>query len=197
MIKVGLTGNIGTGKTVVVGIFRVLGIPVYNADEEAKRFLFQKDVIRALTAQFGTSVLSENKIDRKKLASIVFQDEDALRYINSIIHPLVRKDLFDWIEKQKDCPYIIQEAAILFESGFNKEFDKVITVASSAELSINRVMQRDKVNRKEVEKRMANQWDQERKIALSDFVIYNDEESSGSSTGFKHTPNTYKIKKAI
>ncbi len=175
MIKVGLTGNIGTGKTVVAGIFEALGIPVFHADEEARKFFGDKEVITILTDRFGKQISVNNKIDRKKLASIVFQDKKALDFLNSIIHPLVRKELFAWLDRQGQHAYIMHEAAILFESGFYKEFDKVITIVSPVELTIKRVMARDNSGREAVEKRILNQWDQDKKIALSDFIIQNDE----------------------
>jgi len=175
MIKVGLTGNIGTGKSTVARIFEILGIPVYHADEEAKKFLEDQHVIQNLKSEFGKSIIIDQKVDRIALAKIVFNDQNALDFLNNLIHPLVRNDLYEWLEKQSHQTYIIQEAAILFESGFYKEFDKVITIIAPEELSISRVMKRDNVTSDQIKSRIRNQWSQERKMELSDFIINNDE----------------------
>ncbi len=175
MIKVGLTGNIGSGKTTVTRIFETLGVPVYQADKEARKFLEKEPVINHLVERFGHDILDEKSIDRKKLAAIVFSDRDKLNFLNDTIHPLVKEDLMHWIDKQKDHPYIVQEAAILFESGFYKDFDKNIMVYSPDSLAIRRVMKRDGVGEEEVRLRMQNQWDSRKKLAMSDYVIMNDE----------------------
>jgi dephospho-CoA kinase len=175
MIKVGLTGNMGAGKTLVAGIFNVLGVPVYQADKEAKKFLDSNEIIKKLTDRFGIDILIDQKPDRKKLASIVFNDQKALFFLNSLIHPLVREDLNKWFDKNRTHSYVIHEAAILFESGFYHDFDKIITVTTPKELSIQRLIERDKTNITEIEKKMQYQWSQERKVELSDFIIVNDE----------------------
>lgn len=176
MIKVGLTGNIGSGKSTVTRIFETLGVPVYHADEEAKKFLSEKKIQLAIKEKFGGTVFSGSTIDRKKLASAVFGDQDAIAFLNSLIHPRVREDLKVWFDHHVQYSYVIQEAAILFESGFYREFDKIITVAAPVELAIQRVMQRDGVGKEEIEKRMHHQWALERKIELSQYVIYNDQD---------------------
>lgn len=175
MIKVGLTGNIGTGKSTVAQIFESMGIPVYHADVEAKKMLEKAIVINEIVSRFGEGILVQDKIDRKKLADVVFNNPQKLEELNSIIHPLVKKDLEEFFQQKKAHPYVIQEAAILFESGFNMDFDKIILVTSSDELANKRVMLRDGVNISEVEQRRSNQWSQEKKIGLSDFIINNDE----------------------
>ncbi|OQX81170.1 MAG: dephospho-CoA kinase [Bacteroidetes bacterium 4484_249] len=174
-IKVGLTGNIGSGKSVVAEIFRILGVPVYHADLEAKKFLDNKNVQLEIKKRFGSAVFDNNLINRKKLAEIVFKNPEALSFLNSLIHPLVRQDLQLWIEKHSGFAYVVYEAAILFESGFYKNFDKIITVTSPLELSIKRVMKRDGIKREDVQIRIKNQWEQDKKIELSDFIINNDE----------------------
>jgi dephospho-CoA kinase len=176
MIKVGLTGNIGSGKSTVTRIFETLGVPVYHADEEAKKFLTKKKIQLAINEKFGDTVFSGSTLDRKKLASIVFSDQNALAFLNSLIHPLVREHLKVWFDHHIQNSYVIQEAAILFESGFYREFDKIITVAAPVELAIQRVMHRDGIGKEEIEKRMHHQWEQERKIEHSNFIIYNDED---------------------
>jgi len=176
MLKVGLTGNIGSGKSTVARIFETLGVPVYHADEEAKKFLKEKKIQIAIKKKFGDSVFSGSTIDRKKLASAVFGDKDAMAFLNSLIHPGVREDLKVWFDHHVQYSYVIQEAAILFESGFYREFDKIITVAAPVELAIQRVMHRDGTGKEEIEKRMHHQWALDRKIELSQYVIYNDED---------------------
>ncbi|MCB2222174.1 MAG: dephospho-CoA kinase [Bacteroidetes bacterium] len=175
MIKIALTGNLGSGKSTVAEIFSVLGVPVYHADQEAKKFLFQKEVVDQLVDTFGEDILTTDRtIDRKKLASIVFKNKAALEFLNGIIHPLVRKDLYQWMEENKQHAYVVQEAAILFESGFYRDFDKIIVVACPVEMAIQRVMLRDGVSESDVLSRMKNQWPQEEKIKRADFVIHND-----------------------
>ncbi len=176
MIKIGLTGNIGSGKSTVARVFKVLGVPVYHSDEKAKEFLFTDEVKEKLMTKFGTSIFKGIEIDRKKLANIVFNDKEALDFLNSLIHPLVRKGFGDWCNLNNNVPYVIQEAAIMFESGFYKLFDKTIVVSCPEEIAIERVTKRDRVNELTVKERMKNQWDQEKKKELSDFIIYNDNE---------------------
>jgi dephospho-CoA kinase len=177
MIKVGLTGNIGSGKSTVARIFEILSVPVYHADKEAKKFLSKPEVKQELKNEFGKTIFSGIEIDRKKLAEIVFNNKKSLNFLNSIIHPLVRTDFEDWCSNHSKAAYVIQEAAILFESGFNKFFDKTIVVSCPEEIAVKRVMERDSATEKEVVERMKNQWAQERKIQLADFIIENDNNS--------------------
>ncbi len=190
MIKVGLTGNIGSGKSTVARIFKVLGVPVYHADEESKKFLNEPGIQQVLVHKFGKEILSGSIINRKILAEIVFAQSESLDFLNSILHPLVKNDLALWIKKNLHFPYIIQEAAILFESGFYKEFDKIITVTCPGKLAVKRVMDRDDVTMAEVHKRMQNQWEQDKKVELSDFIIDN-------SNNFLVTPQVLKIHKEL
>jgi dephospho-CoA kinase len=175
MIRVALTGNIGAGKSTVCRIFELLGVPVYHADAEAKKFLADSAIVGILVKQFNDVILTDSKIDRQKLAAVVFRDREALEFLNSVIHPLVREDLRKWIARNANVPYIIQEAAILFESGFDSEFDKIILVVSPHDLVLKRLRDRDGLSEKEIENRLIHQWDQDKKKGLSDFVIYNDE----------------------
>ncbi|MEZ5083225.1 MAG: dephospho-CoA kinase [Bacteroidales bacterium] len=174
MIKIGLTGNIGCGKSVVAKIFETLGVPVYHADLSARKFLDDNDIKNSLRSAFGDDIFDQDLINRNKLASIVFNDKSSLDYLNSLIHPKVKSDLNKWVQSKKEFPYIIQEAAILFESGFNREFDKVILVICPDDLAIQRVMKRDHISEAEVRRRQLNQWPQKQKITLSDYVINND-----------------------
>jgi dephospho-CoA kinase len=175
MIKVGLTGNIGSGKSTVARIFEILGVPVYRADDAGRKFLEEESVVRELESTFGKEILEDaTTIDRKKLANLVFNDPEALETLNGIIHPRVRQDLNSWMETQKAHPYIIQEAAILFESGFNEAFDAIIFIRCPKEVAIQRVTRRDSTTRETVLVRMQNQWPEDKKIPLSDYVITND-----------------------
>lgn len=177
MLKVGITGGIGSGKSTVCKVFELLGIPVYYADDEAKKLLdSEPDVKSKIIQLLGKSLFDEKGvIDRKALATIVFNDKAKLEQLNSIVHPAVARHFEAWLNKNAAAKYIIKEAAILFESGAYKAVDKVITVAAPLELKIARVIQRDKTSRELVEQRIKSQMSDEEKIKHSQFVIYNDE----------------------
>jgi len=176
MKRIGLTGNIGTGKSTVARVFEVLGIPVYYADKHARLILDSGIVIKQVVSLFGEQVLnSRQQIDRKKLAAIVFTDKRKLTSLNDLIHPLVETSFADWCESHADAPYVLHEAAILFESGFDRLFDANILVTAPEQLCVSRVMNRDGLSREMVLDRMQNQWSQEKKIQLSDYSIVNDE----------------------
>ena len=175
MFKIGHTGNIGSCKTVVSGVFETLGIPVYHADEESKKFLDDPVVKNEILKHFGYGVLTNNHdINRRSLASIVFTDENSLRVLNSILHPRVKQDFRNWASLHSDQPYVIQEAAIIFESGFKSEYDYIIHVSCPKETAIVRVIKRDKIDGHSVLRRMQFQLDDAEKSRLSDFVIRND-----------------------
>lgn len=178
MIKVGITGGIGSGKTTVCKVFELLGVPVYYADIEAKQILDSNlEVKNNIINTFGNSVLNdEEKIDKKKLASLVFNNKENLEKLNSIVHPAVREHFENWLKQHSTQKYILKEAAILFESGSYKLVDKVIAVVAPLELKISRTMQRDKVTQSEVELRISNQLNDDEKIKRSQFVIHNDEQ---------------------
>lgn len=178
MIKVGITGGIGSGKTTVCKLFELLGIAVYYSDDEARKILDNDSAVKSeLLKLLGPTILNElEQIDRKKIASIVFSDTTKLAALNAIVHPAVANHFEDWCKKQSS-PYILKEAAILFESGTNKQVDRTIVVTAPVELKLSRVMARDKTSEAEVLKRMANQLPDEEKIKLSDFVIQNNEEN--------------------
>lgn len=174
MLKIGLTGGIGTGKSIVAEVFKLLGIPVYVSDKEAKRLMIESDEIRtSLIDRFGIDVYTENKtLNRKYISGIIFNNPKALQDINAIVHPAVRNDFEYWSEKQQS-PYVIQESAILFDTGLYKNFDKIICVTADEELRIKRVMDRDGVDANAVKERMKSQLAESVKIEKSDFVIYN------------------------
>lgn len=176
MIKVAVTGGIGSGKSVVCKIFEKIGIPVFNADFEAKKLINTSRTIHdKLVSLFGAAIYQSNgDIHRKKMADLIFNDNFALQKVNEIVHPEVRKRFIEWA-KEQNSPYIIQEAAIIFESKQTQSFDKIITVTAPLELKIERVIKRDQVSKEEVYKRIQSQLPDEIKIAKSDFVIMNDE----------------------
>lgn len=175
MIKVGLTGNIGSGKSMVAQIFEILGVPVFHADVEAKKILDYPHTQSELINIFGPSIISDGQVNRKELARIAFNNKKALDELNSIIHPKVRQQLSEWFSEQQHLPMAIEEAAIIFESGVQNSFDKVITVSCPDAIAIQRVMRRDGIDHNEVLSRMANQWSREKKEELADYVIVNDE----------------------
>jgi dephospho-CoA kinase len=178
MVKVGLTGNIGSGKTIIAHIFSMLGVPVFYADLEAKKQLEDEKTRKAIREIFGPVVFaSSGEVLRPVLAEIVFNNPFLLDQLNKIIHPGVRRDYQLWCQQHAGVVYTLYEAAILFESGHYREMDKVICVTAPEQLRIKRVMERDQLTHEEVERRMANQWGEGEKIALSDYVIRNDESS--------------------
>ena len=170
---IGLTGGIGSGKSVVAKIFATIGIPVFNADEEAKRIMQTSPTIKAkLIEQFGTSIYNESGLQKEKLASIVFNDPFQLQLLNAIVHPVTIQAAKDWAAKQTS-PYVIKEAALIFESGAADGLFKVIGVIAPLSLKIQRVMQRDGVSKEQVEARMQHQISDTIKMRLCDYVIEN------------------------
>ena len=170
---IGLTGGIGTGKTLVAEYFKSLGIPVYIADEEARQLTTSDNIIKALSNEFGKEILENGILNREKLAQLVFNNPKKLQKLNSIVHPEVKKHFDNWVEKHKNYPFVVKEAAILFESGSYKYCDTIITVTAPLETRLQRVMKRDKTDRESVLKRIENQWTDEQRIAKSNYVIHN------------------------
>ena len=177
MLKIGITGSIGSGKTTVCTVFEILCIKIYYADTEAKKFLSKESVKKKIKYLFGDSIFDKKgNIDNKILASIVFNNPTSLGELNSMIHPLVKSDFNSWLKNYKKEKYILHEAAIMFESGFYKDFDAIITVSAPKDLRIKRVKQRDNIIEQEILNRMKFQLSDEEKIIKADFVIYNDEQ---------------------
>lgn len=175
MLIIGLTGGIGSGKTTVAKVFGILGIPVYYADEEAKRVMSEDAVVRKkIKALFGDASYNDGGINRRYISSIVFKDEEKLKQLNAIVHPATIADSERW-KLLQTTPYALKEAALIFESGSHKNLDFVIGVSSPVAMRKERVMTRDKISEKEVELRMKSQMDEEEKMRLCDFVIVNDE----------------------
>lgn len=170
---IGLTGGIGSGKSTIAAFYESLGVPVYIADDEAKKILYTPDATAELVAAFGEGILTQGRPDKSRIASMVFNDDEKLQVLNRIIHPKVRQHFKDWVATNSDEPFIIKEAAILFESGSYKDCDEIILVTAPKEIRISRVMERDKVTREQVLERMAVQWDDEKKTDLSDYIIVN------------------------
>ncbi len=175
-LKIGLTGGIGSGKTTVAKIFELLGVPVFYADEASKRLYHSnKELMAVLKKHFGEDVYTNEQLNRSRLAAIVFNDPEKLELLNSLVHPLTIKDAEEWMEKQK-VPYIIKEAALLFEAGSAKGLDFVIGVSATEDLRIKRVMERDGSKKEDIENRIQRQMDENAKMLLCDFVIKNNEE---------------------
>ncbi|WP_299200831.1 dephospho-CoA kinase [Brumimicrobium sp.] len=176
MIKVGITGGIGSGKSIVAKILTVIGFPVFDSDTEAKLLMVNnRNVIQQVKEVFGEEAYIDKQLNRKYLADKIFNNEELKEQLNAIVHPAVRQEFEDWSNRQ-DSSLVFNEAAILFEIGRYKDFDYTILVTAPEELRIQRVIDRDKTTRKEVLKRMENQWKDEEKKALASFVINNDNE---------------------
>ena len=175
MIKLGITGGIGAGKSVVASFLKAIGIPVYIADDESKKLTSTSSLIKEqLIKQFGDELFTGGILNKALLASLIFENKDNLKVVNSIIHPEVMADFEAWSIKHADKKLVAIEAAILFESGFDKTVDLVVTVTAPQEERIERILKRNKTTREEILSRMSNQLPDEEKCKRSDFVIYND-----------------------
>jgi len=172
---VGLTGGIGSGKTTVASMFNDLGIPVYIADEEAKKLMVSSKVIkRKLIGLFGENAYKNNQLNKPFIAEAIFNNKSLLEKMNAIVHPKVANHFKRWMQKQ-NAPYVIKEAAILFENGGYKQCDFMITVTASKELKIKRLLKRDDTTLEKIEAIMNNQWSDEEKVKCSHYVIVNSE----------------------
>ena len=176
MLRIGLTGGIGSGKTTVAKIFELLGVPVYYADDEAKRIMNEDEALKKeIRKNFGEEAYINGELDRTFLASKVFNDKFKLELLNSLVHPVTLRDAADWFNKQT-TPYAIKEAALIFEAGSAKDLDLVIGVSAPVAMRIKRSMERDGVGRDKVIERMSRQMDEEIKMKLCDFILKNDEQ---------------------
>ena len=176
MLKIGITGGIGSGKSTVAKVFEVLGIPVYYADDAAKRIMNENEELKQkIRSQFGDNVYTDGRLNRKVLAEIVFNAPEKLALLNKIVHPATLADADSWMEDQT-TPYTLKEAALIFESGAHEYLDLVIGVTAPAPLRIQRTMHRDGISREEVIARMDKQLDDTIKMKLCDFVVRNDEQ---------------------
>ena len=181
MLRIGITGGIGSGKTTVAKIFEVLGVPVYYADDAAKRLMNEDQALQQkIIENFGADVFENSQLNRSRLASIVFNDPEKLALLNSIVHPVTIADAEKWMKRfsktaTQKIPFAIKEAALIFESGAQKKLDYVIGVHAPYKLRLQRSMQRDNLTKDEVEARMEKQMDETKKMNLCNFIVTNDE----------------------
>jgi dephospho-CoA kinase len=178
MLKVGLTGGIGSGKSTVAAIFSSLGVPVFFADAVSRSLSeTSPEIIASLKNLFGAEVYDGNLLNRKLVASIVFSDPIKLRKLNSVIHPAVHREFEIWTLKHNDQPYVVEEAALLFESGASAGFDYLVLVTAPLLSRIERVMKRDNATREDVIKRMNSQMPEDEKVPKAHFLLFNEDES--------------------
>jgi dephospho-CoA kinase len=174
MLKVGLTGGIGSGKSTVAQIFEVLSVPVYYADIAARELMNNDPELKEkIIASFGSDAYKDGELNRKFIGSIVFKDTEKLNLLNSIVHPVTIRHSAEWMKSQK-APYAIKEAALIFEAGIEKYLDYVIGVTAPEDLRIQRVVERDQVTAEKVQDRLRHQMDEKEKISRCNFVIVND-----------------------
>lgn len=179
MIKIGITGGIGSGKSIVCEILRLHNIPVFDADKEAKRLNYTSSVIREkLISLFGENLYKNNRLNRQRLAEIIFSNTENLQKVNAIIHPELEKHFAEWVKERAAFPIVAIDAALLFEARFDRFIDKAVTVYAPENLRIQRASVRDNASGKAIVARMKNQLPEEEKIARSNVVIYNDDHHS-------------------
>jgi len=174
MKVIGITGGIGSGKTTTCQIFEQLNVPVYYADVRAKQLMAEEPLRSKITQAFGEKAYNNGQLDRVYLAGEVFSSKEKLSVLNGLVHPAVADDFDEWLEQNDKAPYVLKEAAILFESGAYQAVDYTVLVIAPEEVRIARVVERDGTTEDEVVKRMNNQWTQERKVKLADHIINND-----------------------
>ncbi|MBC2840761.1 dephospho-CoA kinase [Robiginitalea sp. SC105] len=173
MMRIGLTGGIGSGKSTVAGMFAELGVPIYNSDTAARRLMEEKPALRAeITALLGPRSYQGGSLNRTYIASRVFSDPELLQALNALVHPAVASDFNAWSQVQR-APYVLQEAAILFENGGYRKLDRMILVTAPEKERVRRVASRDETTAAEIRKRMQHQWPEQEKIPLADYVIPN------------------------
>jgi dephospho-CoA kinase len=176
MLRIGLTGGIGSGKSTVARIFEVLGIPVYTADTASKRLMQEnKELVAKIKNAFGEQAYKDGILDRKYLSGTVFANSEKLNLLNSLVHPATIKDAAEWMSKQSS-PYSIKEAALIFESGSEKDLDYVIGVQAPLSLRLQRTIDRDHITIEQVKARMNHQMDEDKKMRLCNYVIVNNEQ---------------------
>ena len=178
---IGLTGGIGSGKTTIAAYLKSLGIPVFIADDEAKKLMQSVAVLAEIKAVFGEAVFEKGVLNRQELAAIVFSNTNKLAQLNSIIHPAVKQQFEIWLDQYQSAPFVVYEAAILFESGSYQNCDYIITITAPLEDRIARVMQRDNSSKEQVLNRINVQWTDDQRVAKSDFVIDNSDLQNAKS----------------
>jgi dephospho-CoA kinase len=172
---VGLTGGIGSGKTTIAKYIKSFGIPVYIADDEAKKILLLPETLNSIKLVFGNSIFVNGLLNKDKLSNIVFNNPEMLKQLNQIIHPALKRDFDNWLQLNRNHPIVVKEAAILFESGSYKDCDTIITVIAPINSRIQRVMARDNTNSEDVMSRINSQWTDEMRIERSDYVVENED----------------------
>lgn len=177
MLKIGITGGIGTGKSMVCRIFALLEVPVYDSDLRAKAVMAHNPELKEeLIAAFGPETFNEQGLDRTRLASQVFSNPEKLKQLNSLVHPRVKQDFVDWVAGQGNAAYVLKEAALMFETEAYKQVDKMITVYAPLEIRMKRLQHRDPHRTQtDLENIIAKQLPEEEKLRRADFVIYNDD----------------------
>ena len=174
MLKVGVTGGIGSGKSTVSRFFSALGVPVYDSDQRAKSLMQYDDSIRSkIKIEFGDNAYHKNELNRSYLAEIVFKNESKLKQLNAIVHPVVKTDFINWLSQNSNAKLIIKEAAIMIESGAYKDLDKLIVVNASMNQKIKWIKQRDHLSLEDIENRIQNQLSDEIRNQYADFIIEN------------------------
>ena len=176
-LSIGLTGNIGSGKSTIAEVFKAMDYPVYHSDSRAKQMYYLKPVKEEIYQLLGDQVFENGEIHLKKMAAVIFRDDEKMNAVNNIIHPRVIKEYREWLARQ-NALLAFQETALLFETGMQHQFDAVITVVAPLEVRLNRVMKRDNASKEEILRRLKHQMNEQKKADLSDFVIVNDEEQA-------------------
>ena len=172
--RIGISGNIGSGKSYVCKIFNQLGISTFHSDEETKKLYFLPDVKKEIIGRFGEEVyFADGSLNKKLLSYHLFQNPEALKFIEALLYPKLNQVFDEWCEQQPS-EYVLFESAILFEKNFDKQFDKIIFVSAPESIRLQRAMERDKCDEENVRSRMRLQWDEETKISKSDYIINND-----------------------
>jgi len=175
MLRIGLTGGIGSGKTLVGKVFSLLNIPIFSADEQAKKLYREEYLREELKKRFGEGLYKNNLLDKQKLANIIFNDRHALNELNQLVHPLVWEKFNKWCNNYLQIPYVVHEAAILLESGGKQRMDKVVYVKAPEKMRLNRIRQRDDLTEQEIKQRMKYQMNENEKERLCDHLIVNDD----------------------
>ena len=172
--RIGISGNIGSGKSYVCKIFNQLGISTFHSDEETKKLYFLPDVKKEIIGRFGEEVyFADGSLNKKLLSYHLFQNPEALKFIETLLYPKLNQVFDEWCEQQSS-EYVLFESAILFEKNFDKQFDKIIFVSAPEEVRLQRAMERDNCDEENVRSRMRLQWDEDTKISKSDYIINND-----------------------
>lgn len=177
MRKVGITGNMGSGKSLVCSIFKSLDIPVFDTDQQTKQLYDESNIRLKIQKQFGKSVYqADGKLNKAKLAQLIFNDPFAMQFIRELMYPRLHKRFNEWAKEQQNsqCPYVLYEAALIFENDFQSHFDFTILITAPEALRVERIKERDKLADSEIRQRMDHQWPETKKLELADFVIQND-----------------------